>query len=406
MTTRTSGRWLLASYAAAIFVSAFLLFQVQPLVSKAILPWFGGSPAVWTTCMLFFQSLLFLGYAYAHFSQRWFSPRHQAMIHLAIILVALCALRVVPTASWQPENVSDPVGPILLMLAATVGLPYFALSSTGPLLQAWFVKSFPGRTPYRLYALSNIGSLLALVSYPFFFERQFDLGQQASFWSSGFGIYAMLCGLTAISLWMLFRAERPLPLTIDDQDATCNGIGYPLPTNGKSERSAAVEPKMPAKPLHPTGVVETETAPLWWQRAAWLLLPAFASVALLATTNHVCTDVAVMPLLWIVPLALYLVTFIIAFDHLRWYRPLLVAGLTLVSIYMVALVYSDGLGAIKFFDCGSLGKGLQWATETVSGAGDDVADVQCRLLGESGVEFCRDVWRLHAVPRRARASAA
>ena len=387
MTTRTSSRWLLASYAAAIFVSAFLLFQVQPLVSKAILPWFGGSPAVWTTCMLFFQSLLFLGYAYAHFSQRWFSPRHQAMIHLAIILVALFALRVVPTASWQPENVSDPVGPILLMLAATVGLPYFALSSTGPLLQAWFVKSFPGRTPYRLYALSNIGSLLALVSYPFFFERQFDLGQQASFWSSGFGIYAMLCGLTAISLWMLFRAERPLPLTIDDQDATCNGIGYPLPTNGKSERSAAVEPKMPAKPLHPTGVAETETAPLWWQRAAWLLLPAFASVALLATTNHVCTDVAVMPLLWIVPLALYLVTFIIAFDHLRWYRPLLVAGLTLVSIYMVALVYSDGLGAIKFFDFGSLGKGLQWATETVSGAGTTSPTFNVGFLGNLAWNF-------------------
>src|SRR4029077_15998656 len=159
--------------AMTTLLSAFLMFQVQPLVSKAILPWFGGSPAVWTTCMLFFQSLLFLGYGYAHFRQRWFSPRHQAMIHLAIILGALCALRVVPTASWQPENVSDPVGPILLMLAATVGLPYFALSSTGPLLQAWFVKSFPGRTPYRLYALSNIGSLLALVSYPFFFERQF-----------------------------------------------------------------------------------------------------------------------------------------------------------------------------------------------------------------------------------------
>jgi hypothetical protein len=370
MTTRIANRWLLASYAAAIFVSAFLLFQVQPLVSKAILPWFGGSPAVWTTSMLFFQSLLFAGYAYAHFSQRWFSPRHQAMIHLAIILVALCLLRVVPSASWQPENVGDPVGQILLMLAATVGLPYFALSSTGPLLQAWFVRSFPGRTPYRLYALSNIGSLLALVSYPFFFERQFDLGQQANFWSSGFGVYATLCGITAISLWMLFRrVESRLPPTIDDQDATCNGIGFPNPAYGTTGRGNVVEAKMPAK-LLPLAVTDADAdKPMWWQRAAWLLLPAFASVALLATTNHICTDVAVMPLLWIVPLALYLVTFIVAFDHPRWYRPTLVAGLTLLAIYLVALVYSDGLGAINVFDCSSVVKWLRRAANAVHLAG-------------------------------------
>ena len=129
-------------------------------------------------------------------------------------------LRVVPEPSWQPENVSDPVWPILVMLAATIGIPYFVLSSTGPLLQAWFVRSFPGRTPYRLYALSNIGSLLALVSYPFFFERQFDLGQQATFWSSGFWLYALLCGITAASLWVLFRHHDG---TINDQDAACNG---------------------------------------------------------------------------------------------------------------------------------------------------------------------------------------
>jgi hypothetical protein len=338
-----ANRWLLANYAAAIFVSAFLLFQVQPLVSKSILPWFGGTPAVWTTCMLFFQSLLFAGYAYAHFSQQWFAPRRQALIHLGLILVALLMLRVVPEPSWQPENVSDPVGPILVMLAATIGIPYFVLSSTGPLLQAWFVRSFPGRTPYRLYALSNIGSLLALVSYPFFFERQFDLGQQATFWSSGFWLYALLCGITAASLWVLFRHGGA---TITDQDAACNGAGK---SNGK-----AGEPESDIESV--AGVISAPGAgslgtPHWWQRALWLALPAFASVTLLATTNHVCTDVAVMPMLWVAPLALYLVTFIIAFDHPRWYRPALTAGLTLAAIYAVALVYSEGLGEIKIADC-------------------------------------------------------
>jgi hypothetical protein len=375
-----ANRWLLANYAAAIFVSAFLLFQVQPLVSKAILPWFGGTPAVWTTCMLFFQSLLFAGYAYAHFSQQWFAPRRQALIHLGIILVALFMLRVVPAPSWQPENVSDPVGPILIMLAATIGIPYFVLSSTGPLLQAWFVRSFPGRTPYRLYALSNIGSLLALVSYPFFFERQFDLGQQATFWSSGFWLYALLCGITAASLWALFRYDDA---TINDQDAACNGVGK---GNGK-----AGEPENDIESV--AGVISAPGAgalgkPHWWQRALWLLLPAFASVTLLATTNHVCTDVAVMPMLWVAPLALYLVTFIIAFDHPRWYRPALTAALTLAAIYAVALVYSEGLGAINIFDCGSLGWGLRLLAYPFTGGAQSASpQLSVNFLGNLALNF-------------------
>src|SRR5262245_59866312 len=159
--------------ATTILLSAFLLFQVQPLISKCILPWFGGSPAVWTTCMLFFQTLLFAGYAYAHFSVKWLKPKQQAALHLALIVAAVAAvivLRVVPGDHWKPEGSTNPAGHILAMLAATVGLPYFVLSSTGPLVQAWFARIFPGKIPYRLYALSNLGSLLALLSYPFWFE--------------------------------------------------------------------------------------------------------------------------------------------------------------------------------------------------------------------------------------------
>ena len=167
MEPTTQNRWLAFVYAATIFTSAFLLFQIQPMVSKAILPWFGGTPAVWTICLLFFQTLLFAGYAYAHFSNNWLSPRQQALLHIVMIAGAFLLLRVLPDASWQPHGEAEPTRQILLMLVMTIGLPYFVLSATGPLLQAWFARSFPTRTPYRLYALSNVGSLLALISYPF-----------------------------------------------------------------------------------------------------------------------------------------------------------------------------------------------------------------------------------------------
>src|SRR3990172_5929084 len=141
MKAPTRERWLAVNYAATIFTSAFLLFQIQPLVSKRILPWFGGSPAVWTTCLLFFQTLLFAGYAYAHFTQHWLHPRRQAIVHLLILFAAVALLNVLPDASWVPQGDGSPVAKILWILAATVGLPFFMLSTTAPLVQAWFARS-------------------------------------------------------------------------------------------------------------------------------------------------------------------------------------------------------------------------------------------------------------------------
>src|SRR6478609_8553910 len=178
-------RWLPIIYAAAIFTSAFLLFQIQPLISKRILPWFGGTPAVWTTCLLFFQTVLFAGYAYAHWSNIWLKPRQQAFIHTALILLALILMHAIPSESWEPTGAESPIPRILLILSMSIGIPYFVLSATGPLLQAWFARAFPGRSPYRLYALSNVGSLLALLSYPFIFERQFNLQAQSTLWAGG-----------------------------------------------------------------------------------------------------------------------------------------------------------------------------------------------------------------------------
>jgi len=154
-------------FALTIFTGAFLLFQVQPLIGKYILPWFGGSPGVWTTCMLFFQVLLLGGYAYAHLLSRWFKPRTQAIVHLVLLGAALAMLPIIPSNSWKPGGQGNPMLRILALLAANLGLPYFVLSATGPLMQQWFSQIHPGRSPYRLYALSNAGSLLALISYPF-----------------------------------------------------------------------------------------------------------------------------------------------------------------------------------------------------------------------------------------------
>ncbi|MGC4093693.1 MAG: hypothetical protein QM756_38495 [Polyangiaceae bacterium] len=278
-------------FALTIFTSAFLLFQVEPLISKAILPWFGGSPAVWTTCLLFFQTLLFAGYAYAHCSTRFLSPRAQALLQLGLIAVALVLMPIAPEARLRPSGDADRTLGVLLLLARSVGPAYFVLSSTGPLVQAWFSQAYPGRPPYRLYALSNIGSLLALVSYPFVFEPALTTGAIARLWSWLFAGYAALLALLA---WPRLKAQ-------------------------------------PAEAAHVLAAPLPVEAPSWRQRALWVGLPAFASVALLATTNHVCEDVAVIPFLWVVPLALYLLSFIVAFDGPRWYsrRNFALAGVVL-----------------------------------------------------------------------------
>ncbi|MCX6892645.1 MAG: hypothetical protein NTX51_14170 [Verrucomicrobia bacterium] len=249
----------MAAYALTIFIGAFLLFQVQPLMGKHILPWFGGGPGVWTTCMLFFQVLLLGGYAYAHFTSRWLKPRTQAVVHLVLLLTALALLPITPGDAWKPHGDGNPTLQILVLLAASLGLPYFVLSATGPLIQHWFSRANPGVSPYRLYALSNVGSLLALVSYPFYFETRFTRIAQATLWGWGLLAYVLCCGLCAVRLW---KVEGKV------QDA---------------ETGSTQDTSRPAAPA---------PAPSAFTRLLWLLLPACASILLLATTNKLCQDVA------------------------------------------------------------------------------------------------------------------
>ncbi|MEX2141970.1 MAG: fused MFS/spermidine synthase [Pirellulales bacterium] len=294
-----------ALFALTTFTSAFLLFQVQPLLSKRLLPWFGGSPAVWTTCVLFFQSLLFAGYAYAHASEHWLPRRVQTAVHIALLTAALLLLPILPGDPWKPAGDSEPIAGILTILGASVGLAYFLLSSTGPLVSAWFSRVFPQRSPYRLYALSNFGSLLALVSYPFVFEPAFSLAEQADYWAWGYRLFALLSAASAAAVLVLGRTE-----------------------SGASVAERAV------------GDSPATAAPRRWQRAAWIALPAFASVAFLATTNFVCQDVAVVPFLWVAPLSLYLLSFIICFDHERWYQRRFFAGTFLLLVAFGPFLYA------------------------------------------------------------------
>ena len=183
---------------ATIFLSAFLLFQVQPMMGRYVLPWFGGGPAVWTNCLLFFQALLLAGYAYAHWLGSRPSLRVQTSIHVTLLAASLLFLPILPRADvWKPASSSDPSGRILLLLTATVGAPYLLLSSTGPLLQRWFALSEPQKSPWRLYALSNFGSFLALFSYPFVLEPYLRLHTQAWIWSALYAGFAALCGCAA-----------------------------------------------------------------------------------------------------------------------------------------------------------------------------------------------------------------
>jgi hypothetical protein len=279
-------------YAATVLLSAWLLFQLQPMVAKRILPWFGGGSSIWTTAMLFFQAALFTGYLYAHVTTKWLSPRRQAIVH-ALVLAAAAALvlliRVVPADSWKPADNNYPLPRILALLAVCVGLPYFTLAATAPLVQVWFSRANPGVPPYRLYSASNLGSLAALLSYPFVVEPALGLSHQGVIWTALFLLFAALCASLAL--------RSPANTPIEDGAAS----------------SAAPRESSP----HPA---VADDAPSRLHRVLWLALPACACLSLLAVTTHLCLDVASIPLLWIAPMATYLITFILTFDSDRWYR--------------------------------------------------------------------------------------
>ncbi|GMT98253.1 fused MFS/spermidine synthase [Corallococcus caeni] len=311
-------------YALAIFTSAFLLFGVQPLAGRYALPWYGGTPAVWTACMLFFQAVLLAGYAYAHAVASRLRPRAQAFLHLGLLVVALGALvaraswtgsPLAPGDGWRPVDDHLPVLRLMRMLAATLGLPFFVLSTTGPLLQSWFARARPERSPYVLYALSNAGSLLALLGYPFLVEPWVGRSAQAWGWAAGFVLF-VLCVL-ACARDLLRRAPAA-----NAPDAAPNPLGA----------SAGALSEAPEEAPRP-GVGRTLT---------WLALSTCASVLLLATTNKLSQDVAAGPFLWVMPLAVYLVTFILAFSRESLYARTPYSVALIASVVLVTYAHKEG----------------------------------------------------------------
>jgi len=305
-------------FVVTIFLSAFLLFQVQLIVAKHLLPWFGGAPAVWTTCQFFFQAVLLGGYGYAHLLSRTGDARRQRRIHLGLLLAGLLAVVIVAAISGYPvlapESLkpkgTEPPGPLLLtILLATVGLPFLVLSATSPLLQSWHSRTAPSldRT-YRLYAVSNAGSLAGLLSYPFGVEWLLDLSGQAWLWGLLFLLFVALCAAV-----------------------TWNATRFPA--------AATATPTAPAPQPAPRSESPAASAPHPHRAWLWLALPLLSSGLLLATTNQLCEQVATVPFLWVLPLTLYLATFIVAFDRPRFYSPrwaLPAAAGTTLGILLVA----------------------------------------------------------------------
>ena len=277
----TAERWSVLLFAAAAFASAFLIFLVQPLVAKRILPWFGGAPAAWSVCLAFYQAMLFAGYGYANLLIARASAGRQLAIHALVVGAAMLALPVLPADSWKPQGTGDPSTAILALLLANVALPFLVLAATGPLVAVWFARRHPARSPYALYAVSNLGSLGALLAYPLGLEPRLALSTTSRLWSGAF----VATGVAMIACAVLAWRTRS--------------------TAASAHENAAESDPRDRRP----GRV-----------ALWIALAACGVVILMGVTNQLCLDIASVPLLWIAPLAIYLVTLILCFGTPRVYR--------------------------------------------------------------------------------------
>ena len=307
----------------AIFLSAFLLFQLQPIIARHILPWYGGSPALWTACMMFFQVALLIGYLYAHLLAKNVPAKRQPILHVSFLTLSLLLLPIGTPDSWVPTVSGQPAVEILALLSISVGIPFVLISASGPLLQHWFSGVYRGKSPFRLYALSNLGSLTALLSYPILIEPQFTIDSQATTWSV---LYLALVLFLAFCGFAFSRSSA----------------------EGKADDPGVAAPQ----------------SVTMLDRILWVSLAACGSTVLLAMTNEICQDVAVVPFLWILPLSLYLITFVICFDKDAWYVRAVWLSLLFVSLALllhlmfqdftnvsVPLVYQVSVYCFALFSC-------------------------------------------------------
>jgi len=281
------------------------------MIAKVILPWFGGTSTVWITCVLFFQIALLGGYLYAHTIIGRVSPASQCLIHLLLLITSVFFLPIIPSSNWKDLNIITPSLYIMFLLISTVGLPYFLLSTTSPLLQAWYAHQYSKKLPYRFFALSNLASLLGLLSYPFLIEATLSLQRQSTIWSIAYGAFVLLCG--TLCFLNILNARRNL----------LSKVSYT-----PSEMNLDVE------------VDQMALSPSVKDKILWLLLSACSSILLLSTTDHISQNIAAVPLIWILPLSIYLLSFTLCFDREGWYRPQWYFWIVFISL--VGMSYGIG----------------------------------------------------------------
>jgi MFS family permease/SAM-dependent methyltransferase len=314
-------------FAGTIFTSAFALFLVQPIIAKQILPWFGGSAAVWAICMVFFQVALLAGYAYSDWVSRHLAPRKQVLLHVSLLALSLYFLPIVASPHWKPTGDEDPTLLIIRLLLGTIGLPYFLLSTTGPLVQSWVSRSFVDSQVYRYFSLSNLASLIALICYPFLIERHAAILGQAYGWSAAYAAFALLC----------------------------SGAGFFFLRQVVTAPAAEAAPSSRGEPA---AITPTPNQPTWQTHVLWLAPAAMGSWLLVAITNHITQNVAAIPFLWLLPLTLYLLTFVLCFESDRWYRRAVFLPLAAACMVLCAFGLQDG----------SVGRNLWVAIPLYSGA--------------------------------------
>src|ERR671916_812513 len=299
----SGGALLMLLFSSTIFISAALLFLVEPMFAKFVLPSFGGTPAVWTGSMMFFQATLLVGYLYVHATTTWLGARRQAILHLVVVLLPLLVLPLtVPSDEWAPSSQANPIFLLLGLLAISVGLPFFAISTTNPLVQRWLADTDhpAARDPYFLYRASNLGSVIGLLGYPLLVEREFTLSNQGIWWSVGYGLLVVLVFTSAIMLW------RSNPAPAQEQEEKPESLSGDPVSGGGSPQSA--EPSLEA----PAGRLSGR--PTWLRRARWVGLTFVPSSLMLGVTAFITTDITPIPLLWVIPLSLYLFSFVVVFS--------------------------------------------------------------------------------------------
>jgi SAM-dependent methyltransferase len=325
---------MLLVYALTLFLSALLLFLVQPLIGKLITPLLGGFPAVWNTCMVFFQAMLLAGYAYAHYSSNWFGERKQAAAHLAVLLLPVLVLPLGISTALLPTGGGNPIPGLLLLLLVSAGLPFFAIATTAPLLQRWFANTAhpAARDPYFLYAASNAGSMLALLGYPSLVEPNLTLAQQRWAWSIGYGLLVLLLAVCAILFW---KAPAPKIRTPEKVSPLAPAPMKP-PASFRRFVTDFVGPSLAAQPSPRRDEDITLGRALRWVALAFV-----PSSLMLGATTYITTDIAAIPLLWVLPLGLYLLSFILVFSKLpALVHKFLVLALPVLLLMLVFLIVS------------------------------------------------------------------